>query len=54
VVIADEIKFPEEPTDLAGSVGIIERKFTSQFTNNAYVNALKEQADIEDNRLIIY
>jgi len=54
VVIADEINFPETPADLAGSVGIVERKFTAQFTNNAYVNALKEKAEIEDNRLLIY
>lgn len=54
VVIADEINFPEDPADLAGSASIVERKFTSQFTNNSYVNALKEKADIEDNRLMIY
>lgn len=54
VVIADEIKQPENPTDLAASAGIVERKFTSQFMSNNYLNALKDKADIEDNRLMVY
>lgn len=54
VVIADEITRPEDQTDYTANAGMVERRFTSQFMGNSYVNALKEKANIEDNRMLVY
>lgn len=54
VVIADDIKRPEDQTNYAANAGMVERKFTSHFMGSSFVNALKEQADIDDNRLRVY
>ncbi len=54
IIIADAIKTPEAQASYASSTSSMERKFSSQFMGSAFVNALKEKADIEDNRLMIY
>lgn len=54
VIIADDIKRPEDKEDYTANVGMVERKFTSQFMGNSYIEALKNKADIEDNRLNVY
>jgi len=54
VVIADEITRPEDQADYTANAGMVERRFSSQFMGNAYVDALKEKANIEDNRMMVY
>ncbi len=54
VIIADDIKRPEDQADYTANAGMVERKFTSQFMGNSYIEALKDKADIEDNRLMVY
>lgn len=54
VVIADKITRPEDKENYTASAGMVERQFTSQFMGTTYVNAMKENADIEDNRDLVY
>lgn len=54
VVIADEIKRPDEQANYTANAGMIQRWFASQFMGSAFMNALKEKATIEDNRLMVY